>query len=269
LTCTREGACCHGHKIWINPWELARLAASLALAPAAFREQHTDCRGTRLRFDGPAGWGGKPACSLYDPQRGCTAHGGRPLACRLYPLARARREGAVIYHIAGESLPCLERCPSVVNGPHLSVQDYLAGQDIPAAEAATDAYANLVYGMVSVVRSLCDHGPQAGVEVSLVHQSFEELAAMEPEQRTELLPEEWVDLLTLLPADQDLTDPQAVARIHGERINTLVQRQMNATGASLTDVAHLYLAMAFHLNATIGGDPAAMRGLLASNPQAG
>jgi Fe-S-cluster containining protein len=262
LTCTREGTCCHGHQIWINPWELARLASAAGLSREDFRARHTDCQGTRLLFNGPAGWRDRPACSLYDPSKGCTAHAGRPLTCRMYPLGRARREGAVIYYHAGDRLPCYDLCPSVVNHPSMTVGDYVAGQDVTAGAIATDAYANLVYGMIGVVKSLCDHGPQAGVEVTAIHQSFEELAGMTPETRTTLLPQEWVDLLTLLPDELVQQAPADTVRLHGERINAMVQNQMNQTGASLTDVAHLYLAMAFHLNATIGGDPEAMRGLL-------
>ena len=262
LTCTREGVCCHGHQIWINPWELARLAAVANLSRAEFRARHTDCRGTRLLFNGPVGWRGKPACSLYDAQRGCTAHSGRPLTCRMYPLGRARHEGAVVYYHPGERLSCLDMCPSVTSLPSQSVGQYLEGQDIANGEIATDAYANLVYGMVGVVKSLCDHGPTAGVDVVAVHQSFDDLVAMTPEERTALLPDEWVDLLTLLPPNLPLDSPAIAVQRHGEHLNSLVQAQMNLTGASLTDVANLYLAMAFHLNATIGGDTSAMRGLL-------
>jgi hypothetical protein len=33
LTCTRTGACCHGKMVWLNPWELARLAVVWAQIP--------------------------------------------------------------------------------------------------------------------------------------------------------------------------------------------------------------------------------------------
>ena len=64
--------------------------------------------------------------------------------------------------------------------------------------------------------------------------------------------------MVLLPLER----PDEVVRRHGERINAAVQMALNQSGASLTEAAHLYTAMAFHLAATIGGDVPAMRGLL-------
>ena len=67
LTCTREGTCCHGHVIWVNPWEVATLAGGMGLPVREFRQRYLDANGTRLAFDGPPDRRGKSACRL-----GCT-----------------------------------------------------------------------------------------------------------------------------------------------------------------------------------------------------
>ena len=91
LTCSRSGTCCHGKTVRLNPWELACLAEAKGLTPRAFRDRYCDFGGIHLRFDGAPGWRQQPACSQYVPDFGCSVHLGRPLACRLYPLAAKGR----------------------------------------------------------------------------------------------------------------------------------------------------------------------------------
>ena len=147
LTCSRAGACCHGNAVWLNPWELARLAAATGLAPAEFAARYTLDGGLRLAFDAPSRWRGLPACRLYGAEVGCTVHPARPLACRLFPLARERRGEAVAWTHAGDVLPCLASCPEVRALPALSVADYLAGQEVGPAVAAHDAYLELAQAL--------------------------------------------------------------------------------------------------------------------------
>jgi uncharacterized protein len=90
LTCSRSGTCCHDKMVWLNPWELSCLAHAKGIVAREFRDRFCEFGGIRLRFDGPPGWQGLPACSQFIPGAGCSVHPGRPLACRLYPLGRQR-----------------------------------------------------------------------------------------------------------------------------------------------------------------------------------
>lgn len=144
LTCTRAGTCCHGKAIWLNPWELRRLADAQGESVAAFQARDTVDGGIRLRMDGPAGWRGLPACSQYDPTGGCTLHAARPLACRLYPLGRQADASGIRYLHEGKAFPCRAGCPEVDQLPAMTVENYLTGQDVRAGELAQDAYRELV-----------------------------------------------------------------------------------------------------------------------------
>ena len=261
LTCTREGACCHGHSIWVNPWEVARLAAGMNLSVAEFSARHLDCRGTRLRFDGPPDKRGKSGCSLYSPTAGCTRHPDRPFTCRTYPLGRSRLEGAVRYYHVDAGLPCRELCPSVVDLPEMTVDDYLAGQDVAAGEAAHDAYARVIYGMVAVAASICRLGGET-VDRARVDRFLESCRIVTPEVRSTQLPDDWMALATA-PQGLDISSPVAFAEAHGQRMTHVVQRAASQIEDGLTDAALLYVALAVHLAPTVGADLLAMAGMLA------
>jgi Fe-S-cluster containining protein len=78
--CNACGHCCHDKRITLSPYEIARLAEATGATTRAVLERHTDEGGTVLRFDAHG-------CTFLDGTR-CRAHGGRPLACRLYPIGR-------------------------------------------------------------------------------------------------------------------------------------------------------------------------------------
>jgi Fe-S-cluster containining protein len=269
LTCTRLGTCCHGHQIFVCPWEVARLAHGLGLGLAEFRDRYTDCGGTRLIFDGaalehgPDSHRGKAACALYDPANGCSAHRHRPLVCRLYPLGRQRREGRTIYHQIGERLPCFELCPTVVELPQLSVGDYLASQDTTAAEAAHDAYASLAYGMVRAALVITRHVDAA--EAAALPAFFAGLRQLTAAERPGRIPGPWLDRLTLAPAGIALDDPLAFVNGHGQALALALQNEFGAATApdALIQAARLYLVLALHLGATVGTDATVMARLLA------
>ncbi len=164
LTCTRSGTCCHGKDIRITPWELALLARARGVPARDFRAQCTEDAGTRLRL-GAAGWRGLPACSQYDPGRGCTVHAARPLACRLYPLGREVQGGEVRIIHEGAAFPCLDGCPEVTAGPALTVADYLAEQGAEPFAAARDAYLELAQDLAEAAFTLVfDGGIGAGAD---------------------------------------------------------------------------------------------------------
>ena len=157
LTCTRSGTCCHGKDIRITPWELDRLAHARGLAAREFRDRCTDDAGTRLRLGAP-GWRGLPACSQYDPARGCTVHAARPLACRLYPLGREVQGGEARIIHEGAAFPCLDGCPDVVALPAMTVAAYLEGQGAGPFSEVRDAYLELAQDLADAAFTLVFEG---------------------------------------------------------------------------------------------------------------
>lgn len=204
LTCTRSGTCCHGKRIAVNPWELALLARCLGRDPRAVRDTHIGDGGIRLRMDGTHRWRGRPACTFFNEHEGCTAHAGRPLACRLYPLGRERQGEEVRYVHDGATFPCLDGCLEVTDLPFLSVGDYLADQRVGAAEAAQDAYLGMVEELAEGAFVLLLDTPlrQEGREVLARWRTGTLLSG---EARARRLGKFWLDQLTLVAADpQDL-----------------------------------------------------------------
>ncbi len=262
LTCTRDGVCCHGHVIWVNPWEVARLAQELNHHPRTVRDRYLDCRGTRLAFDGPADHRGKPGCRLYAPGVGCTVHPGRPLTCRVYPLGRSRIAGEIGYHHPGTTLPCIELCPSVAQLPQRTVAEYLASQDIAGGEIAHDAYARVIYGLVAVAAQICSLGKDE-VDRERVVAFLTACRIQTPEQRATILPEPWMDLATA-PVGLDPRDPLVFAETHGRMMINGIQKAAAQIEDGLTEAAVLHLALAVHLAPTVGADLGAMSEMLAA-----
>jgi Fe-S-cluster containining protein len=270
LTCTRLGTCCHGHQIFISPWELARLARGLGLAPHAFRDRHTDSGGIRLIANGPLGTHGppahfgKPACTFYDAQAGCTVHPHRPLACRLYPLGRERHQGAIRYYHPGREFPCIALCPTVTALPSLSVGEHLAGQEIAAPEAAHDGYSSLAYGMIKAAAVIAARAPE--VDAGALRDHFRTFAALTPQERPAHIPAAWLDLLTIPAVTTPLEDPAAFVAAHGQALATALQQEFGtgARAGALADAARLHVALALHLGTTVGTDPGVMAELLAA-----
>ena len=269
LTCTRLGTCCHGHQIFICPWELARLASGMGLEATAFRERYTDCGGTRLIFNGaalthgPPSHFGKPACALYDPDSGCTVHAQRPLVCRLYPLGRRRRSGRTVYHQVGSQLPCFALCPTVTELPQLAVGDYIREQDISAAEIAHDAYAALAYGMVKAAMVISRHIPST--QAGALPGYFAELRALSANERPSRIPADWLDRLTAPRLAVPLDDPAIYVQAHGQALAGALQASFATSTAAdaLSQATRLYLTLALHLGATVGTDSEVMARLVA------
>ena len=256
LTCTRLGTCCHGHIILITPWELALLAKGLGMTTRVVRERFTN-GGTLLRCDGPVGTHGPPArqvaaCSLYDPERGCTVHEHRPLACRLYPLGRQRAAGKTAYYHPGEHLSCVDLCPTVSELPAQTVGDYLRSQELAAGEAAHDAYALLAAGLVDAARSIAEHIPS--LERSILVSYLRELYALPPETRAARLPPAWYDRLTIPALDGGTGDPALFVAAHGQVLATSLRNEFMVLSGdqALIRAAKLELALAAHLAPAVG-----------------
>jgi Fe-S-cluster containining protein len=257
LTCTRAGTCCHGKMVWVNPWELACLARASGETVAAFRAHACEFGGIRLRFDGPAGWRGLPACHLYDPGRGCTLHAGRPLSCRLYPLARLRRGKESGYFHQGRRFPCLAGCPEVVDLPALSVRQYLAGQDSARGEAAQDAYIEVMQELADGAFILLLESGLAATGDRRTLQRWRLLGHAHPRALSEAIPDEWLEALTAPACSDDLDDPVRFAGHHQQLLQVLAQERFAALREAdqLHDAACLMMALALQLGRSLGCAP--------------
>ncbi len=269
LTCTRGGTCCHGHVVRVNPWEVARLAAAAGEDVAAFRAAFVSACGTRLRFDGPPNARGGAACRLYAADvPGCSRHSARPLGCRLFPLARARggpsgvgaAQGDARYLYRGERFPCLAGCPEVVRGPHLTVSDYLAGQDVGAAEAAHDAYLEVVASLGDGALVLLIDSGLAATGDRRTLAAWRRLATAAPEAwhtgETADWPR-WRDRL-LSPGQPFEPEPGGFVARHAAALQVAAQTAFGAlaTADALHQAAVTMMALALLLAETLGADRA-------------
>jgi uncharacterized protein len=263
LTCTRSGTCCHGKMVWLNPWELARLAAAKGLTSRVFRDRYCEFGGIRLRFDGPPGWKGLAACSQYLPDCGCSVHAGRPLVCRLYPLGRQRRGKELLYIHQGSSFPCLEGCPEVKDLPHLTVADYMAGQDVMASVAAQDEYLELMQRLADGAFALLLESGLAASGDRLTLGLWRELGKDDPEHLAKRLGPEWIDRLMLPDFSDGLDDPSAFSRRHHDMLQSQAQTSFGKLGdvAALREASGLMMGLALHLGRGLGANPSDLAGL--------
>jgi Fe-S-cluster containining protein len=262
LTCTRSGTCCHGKMVWLNPWELARMAAAKGLTPRIFRDRHCEFGGIRLRFDSPPGWNGLAACSQYLPGRGCSVHAGRPLVCRLYPLGLKRHGKELLYIHQGSSFPCLEGCPQVLDLPHLTVADYLAGQDVTASVAAQDVYLELMQRLADGAFVLLLETGLAASGDRLTLRLWRELGEDHPEHLAKRLGPEWIDRLMLPDLGDGLDDPAAFCRRHHDMLRSQAQTSFGTLtdAAALREASGLMMGLALHLGRGLGANPVDLAG---------
>lgn len=262
LSCTRSGTCCHGKSVWLNPWELARLAAAKNIAPRTFRDRYCEFGGIRLRFDGAAGWKNQAACSQYLPGKGCSVHVGRPLACRLYPLGRQRQGGRFQYIHRGSSFPCLEGCPEVVTLPQMTVAAYLAGQDAKPGEAAQDEYLELMQRLADGAFGLLLETGLAASGDKRTLGLWRELGSFPPEDLAKRLGHEWLDRLMLPDLGDGLGDPADFCRRHFEMLDGQAQSSFGALEDfdAVREASGLLMGLALHLGRGLGADPADLIG---------
>jgi Fe-S-cluster containining protein len=243
--------------VWLNPWELACLAAASGEPVQRFSERYCEFGGIRLRFDGPGGWKGLPACRLYDPSRGCTLHGGRPLSCRLYPLGRERQGKAVRYLHQGTRFPCLDGCPEVRNLPEMSVADYLAGQHAVPGEIAQDSYLEVMQELADGAFVLLLESGLAASGDRRVLPRWRAMGSAHPRELVGCISGDWLSALIDPGLPHLLGDPAGFASAH---FLQLQQRGQQAF-ASLSDTIQLgdascaLMALALHLGRSLGSSP--------------
>jgi hypothetical protein len=165
-------------------------------------------------------------------------------------------EGDVRYYHHDEGLACRHLCPKVEDQPYQTVGDYLAGQDVAAGEAAHDAYARVVYGLVAVAGRMAVMSGES-VAIPAMRAFLQDRMACTPEQRSSLLPDPWCDLATV-PDGLNPDDPQRFAEAHGALLTEAASRAGLVAAGPVTEIAILHLALAIHLAPTVGADLPAM-----------
>ncbi len=258
LTCARGDVCCFGMAVWLEPYAIARLARGLGLPPEELVARHTVDGGLRLRASGPSGARGEPACDLYRVGAGCSVHGDRPLACRLYPLRRELRQGTATYGFDGPRLPCLAGCPDVARLPERTVADYLAEQQVAPHEAAQVAYLEVMQDLAEGAFVLLFDSGLAATGDRATLPRWRRLGALTPDARATAVGPEWLAALLTPPLPPD--DPAEFARQHAARLQARAQSSFAAlsTAEGLRDASCTMLALALHLGQGLGVAPAVL-----------
>lgn len=257
LTCSRAGTCCHGNLVLLNPWELLCLAQEKQISPRQFRDLYCDFGGIRLRFNGTADKRGKPACSQYVENFGCSVHVGRPLACRLFPLGRQIQNEEVQYIFQGKTFPCLDGCPEVTSLPYLKVGEYLAGQLTDPFEKAQDAYLELMQNLADIAFTLLLDTGLAESGDTIILTKWREMGSLEADKLAERIGEEWIDYLLLPGISETLNDPVSFAQKHNELLHETAQQKFETLQSmeELSEASVLMMALALYLARALGADP--------------
>jgi Fe-S-cluster containining protein len=142
--CNACNRCCHNKAIRVGPYEALRLSRRLGISTTEFFERFTEAGGTVLQTRED-----DRGCKFLGPQ-GCTVHPDRPLACRLYPLARW------ISPDSDESFGHLEPHPQTagIYGTRGTVDDFLTAQGLPPYFAMADRYGDLYDRMVAIMERI-------------------------------------------------------------------------------------------------------------------
>lgn len=257
LTCSRTGTCCHGKMVNLNPWELVCLAGAMKLTPREFRDSNCEFGGIRLKFNGKAGWKGQPACSLYKSDFGCRAHSGRPLVCRLYPLGRRIQDKEQQYLFQGDEFPCLEGCPEVLELPHMTVADYIAGQGAEKFEVSQNAYLEMMQNIADgafvllLESGLAESGDRKTLRL------WREMGSEKPEQLTVRIGSLWLDRLMLPELTGSDDDPIAFANSHYDLLISKAEESFSALNdlSGYREASALMMGMALHLGRSLGAQP--------------
>ena len=143
--CNACSRCCHNKAIRVGPYEILRLARCLGMTTTEFIARHTEAGGTILRMRDE----NNRACIFLD-EKGCSVHPDRPLACRLYPLARWVDSDGV------ESFGHLTPHPKTegVYGSSGCVGDYLDKQGVAPFFEMGDRYGLVYQRMVDRLESI-------------------------------------------------------------------------------------------------------------------
>ena len=144
--CNACGRCCRDKVITLAPYDVMMLARAAGVSTREAIARFTIRRGSILRFTAAG------ACAALDGLR-CGVHGGRPLACRLYPLGIERG-------VASEEARFvrLEPAPGSagIYGNDGTVAEFLESQGVPEYLAMNDRYQPLIAALRKRVGELVD-----------------------------------------------------------------------------------------------------------------
>jgi Fe-S-cluster containining protein len=186
-TCHRCRRCCTGKRIWVNPYEVFRLARRLGLTTTRFLEQYTVNGGTELAVRDDL------SC-VFLGEQGCTVHGDRPLVCRLYPLGRAVQTGAPDRYFTLEPHPQSEG----VFSDDGTVAEYLEQQGAAPFLAAADTYFALLDGARDTLAELVSH------HIERTETTADDIA--HDDATAEHAPSPWLDIDAVLAAESGTDD---------------------------------------------------------------
>jgi hypothetical protein len=191
------------------------------------------------------------------PERGCSVHAGRPLSCRLYPLARKRRGSEVGYFHQGRRFPCLEGCPEVVALPAQSVQQYLTGQLSAPGEAAQDAYLEVMQELADGAFVLLLESGLAATGDRLTLQRWRSLGRAHPRALSEQIPAEWLAALSAPACGDALDDPVRFADRHQQLLQARAQERFASLRdeSQLREASCLMMSLALQLGRALGCAP--------------
>jgi hypothetical protein len=147
--CNRCKRCCRNFSITVTPFDLLRLAENLGLTTTETIRRHFDGNNRlRRRKDG--------ACSFLTGQ-GCAVHLGRPLVCRMYPLARHITHSGESFSVLS---PVLESASEW--GLDGTVASYLTEQDAVLSIEGYNLYSRLHYRIGQRLRQAEERGRAPG-----------------------------------------------------------------------------------------------------------
>ena len=162
----------------------------------------------------------------------------------------------------GSSFPCLAGCPNVVDLPHLTVADYLAGQDVMAGETALDEYLELMQRLADGAFVLLIESGLAASGDRLTLRLWREIGKDQPEHMAKRLGSEWIDRLRLPDFRDGLDDPAAFVRRHHDMLQSQAQASFSNLGdvAALREASGLMMGLALHLGRALGANPSELAG---------
>ncbi|MBB6479964.1 YkgJ family cysteine cluster protein [Spirochaeta isovalerica] len=257
LTCSRSGTCCHGKRVNLNPWELFCFSSVKKMTPREFRDRFCVYGGIRLKFNGKSQWKGMSACSLYESGFGCSAHAGRPLVCRLYPLGRQILNENKQYIYEGNEFPCLEGCPEVVDQPHMTVGEYIEGQGAGDYEKAQDLYLEMMQNiadaafMLLLESGLSESGDRETLKI------WRKMGSEEPAQLRERIGSLWIDRLMLPELKGYESNYETFINRHYEVLISRAEETFNSISDldGFREASVLMMGLALHLGRSLGAEP--------------
>ena len=128
-------ACCHGHAIVLNPYEVLRIKEHLGLSSEELEERYL------LSYYDPSGLPllmlSRDPCPFLKGRR-CSIYPARPLACRLFPLGRLCDTEVKTVFMADAC------CPGIGRGERLDLSEYIAEQEAEEYVAMWERWVSFV-----------------------------------------------------------------------------------------------------------------------------